>query len=148
MEFAAKAKKIAEESFLEEQLKKKVQREKLESFYNEIRRIDAVVRERMHFVGKLFFCVFFYKKYKILFSNDDLSWHMCGHAVTTDIYINITVRFRDERLLYSLDYINDNLDQFKQFQINGASENCSAEDIDAVFLKIVENIARAKAASS
>ncbi len=73
---------------------------------------------------------------------------MHGHILKIDIYVSIAVRLRDGRLMYSLDYLNDDVDQFKEFQVNESSEDCSLEQVDKTFIVIIEKIARAKAIAS
>uniref|UniRef100_UPI004057347F hypothetical protein n=1 Tax=Candidatus Electronema sp. TaxID=2698783 RepID=UPI004057347F len=145
MGFTAKARELAEKSFAEE-LEKKAEKsnERLE-FIEEMSRLDFAVKERMRFVGKLFFNKFFIKNYTISFSYNDLSWYMHGHVMRTDLYVSIAVRIRDGRLVYSLDYLNDNVDQFKEFQAGGSAEDCSLEQMDKIFMVMIDKIARATA---
>lgn len=148
MEFTLKARELAEKAFAEEVEKKHKKNKEYAEFTHEISKLDCAVKKRMQFIGKLFFNKFFVKKYKIAFSCNELSWYMHGHIMRTDIYVSIAVRLRDGRLVYSLDYLNDDVDQFKEFQASGLSEDCSSEQMDKIFMVIIDKIARSKAVES
>ncbi len=145
MEFTAKAREVAAKSFAEEVEKQQRKSSEYSEFTKEILKLNATIKDRMRLVGRMFFNKFFIKNYKITFSYNELSWYMHGHILKTDIYVSIAVRFRNDRLMYSLDYLNDDVDQFKEFQVNGSSEDCSLEQIDKIFIVMIEKIARAKA---